>query len=139
MAKFNTTHTSENNTKDTVNAAGFDAFSRDFKKEVASIVLNSMVNGDSYYQTETERLKSIEKIISANVDEAEFLAKAMVYARTEGNLRSVAHYMAGMLIENVKGSTFLKPAIGQMLIRPDDATETVALWNSRIKNLFQMH
>lgn len=133
MAKFNTTHTSENNTPDTVNAAGFDSFSRDFKKEVASIVLNSMVNGDSYYQTETERLASIEKIISANVDEAEFLAKAMVYARTEGNLRSVAHYMAGMLIENVKGSTFLKPAISQMMIRPDDATETVALWNSRNK------
>lgn len=132
MAKFNTNTSKTNNTPNAENAAGFASFERtDFQKEVASIVLNSIVNGDSYYESEAERLKNIEQAIIANPAEAEFLAKAMVYARTEGNMRSVTHFLGGMLVENVKGSTFLKPALEMSLIRPDDATEMVALWNSR--------
>jgi len=131
MAKFNT-NTNTVKTPDTLNTAGFTAFSRnDFKKEVATIILNSMLNGDSYYQSETDRLKSIEASVVEHPEFAEFLMKAMVYARTEGNLRSVAHYLAGMLIENVKGSTSMKPALEKSLIRPDDAQEIIALWNSR--------
>jgi len=131
MAKFNT-NTNVTKTPDTLNTAGFPSFSRnDFRKEVATIILNSMVNGDSYYQSEEDRLKSIEASVVEHPEFAEFLMKAMVYARTEGNLRSVTHFLAGMLVENVKGSTSLKPALEKSLIRPDDAQEIVALWNSR--------
>lgn len=129
--KFNSTNTSKpNNT----NMAGGSSYDRPIKKEITSVVLNSMLNGDSYYEKETDRLKRIEKLISAGViDDSEFLAKAMVFTRTEGKLRSVSHFMAGLLSENVKGSTFLKPALVRSFVRPDDLTEVLALWNSRNK------
>lgn len=133
MAKFNTNTSKVNSTPDTVNVECFEAFSKDFQREVASLVLNSMVNGDSFYETESERLNRIEKFVTENPEEAEFLGKAMVYARTEGNLRSVTHYLGGMLVENVKGQPFMKNALNKSMIRPDDALEMVALWNSRNK------
>jgi hypothetical protein len=132
MAKFNTNTSKTNYTPNTLNEAGFPAFERtDFQKEVASIILNSMINGDSNYESESDRLEKIENSVVQNLDNAEFLAKAMIYARNDGNLRSVTHFLAGVLVENVKGSSFLKPALEKTLIRPDDATEMVALWNSR--------
>ena len=132
MAKFNQTTKGVNSTPDTTNVAGFAAFSRnDFKQEVASVVLNTMLNGDSYYEKEADRIGRIEKFVSQNTENGEFLAKAMVYTRNEGNLRSVSHLMGTLLAENVKGTSFLKPALVKSMIRPDDATEMVALWNSR--------
>ena len=59
----------------------------------------------------------------------------MVYTRNEGNLRSVSHLMGTLLAENVKGSSFLKPALVKSMIRPDDALEMVELWNKRNKGV----
>jgi hypothetical protein len=132
MGKFNQTTRGVNTTPDTTNAAGFAAFSRDsFKQEVASVVLNSMLNGNSYYETEAERIQKIENMVAAERENGEFLAKAMVYTRNEGNLRSVSHLLGTLLTENVKGTSFLKPALFKTMVRPDDATEMVALWNTR--------
>ena len=128
MAKFNTQTKA---VKDTVNAAGMASYSRnDIKQDIAAVVLNSMINGDSYYEKESDRLKRIEALISDETV-SEFVAKAMVYTRNEGNLRSISHYMAGILAENVKGSSYLRSAITKTLVRPDDMTEIMALWNSR--------
>ena len=132
MAKFNKSTRGINSKPDTTNAAGFAAFSRDdFKMNVASVVLNTMMKGDSFYETESERIKNIETFVSKDTENGEFLAKAMVYARNEGNLRSVSHLMGTLLTENVKGTNFLKPALVKAMIRPDDATEMIALWNTR--------
>ena len=132
MAKFNKTTKGVNTTPDTTNKDNFPAFSRDsFKQEVATVVLNTMLKGDSFYEKEGDRIARIEKFVTDNPENSEFLAKAMVYTRNEGNLRSVSHLLGTVLAENVKGSTFLKPALIQSMIRPDDATEMVALWNIR--------
>jgi len=132
MGKFNQTTKGVNSTPDTTNVAGFAAYSRnDFKMDVASVVLNTMLNGDNFYESEAERIKRIEGLVADNSDNGEFLAKAMVYTRNEGNLRSVSHLMGTLLAENVKGTSFLKPALFKSMVRPDDATEMVALWNSR--------
>lgn len=131
MSKFNGTNKSTPTNK---NMAGGVSYDRPIKKEIVSVVLNSMLNGDSYYEKETERLKRIEALISAGaIDDAEFVAKAMVFTRTEGRLRSVSHYMAGLLAEKVKGTPFLKSALTKSFVRPDDLTEVLALWNSRNK------
>ena len=134
MGKFNeTTKTAKR--VDSVNAAGGVAYTRDsFEMEVASVVLSSMINGNSYYETEKDRLARIEDMIKSNPTKAEFLAKAMVYTRNEGNLRSVSHYMGTLLTEGAKGTNFLRPALVKSMVRPDDATEMVALWNSRNPN-----
>ncbi len=133
MAKFNNTNRGINSKTDTTNKDGFASFSRDsFKQEVASIVLNTMLNGNSFYETEAERIQNIETMIANDPDTyGEFLAKAMVYTRNEGNLRSISHLMGTLLTEKVKGQTFMKPALVKSMIRPDDAEEMVALWNTR--------
>ena len=131
MSKFNTTNRT-NKTPDSVNMSGGVAYSRDdFRKEVASVVLNSMLSGDSFYESEAERLKRIETLLDVNIDNSEFLMRAMVYNRNEANLRSVSHFMGTLLTEKVKGSEKMKPAILKSLVRPDDLTEMVSLWNSR--------
>ena len=128
MSKFNQVASKAPNS---VNTAGGVAYTRDFEKEVASLVLNSMVNGDSFYETETDRLARIESTIVSNPNDALFLAKAMVYARNEGNLRSVSHFMGSLLTESVKGQPFMKNALVKIMVRPDDATEMIGLWNAR--------
>lgn len=133
MAKFNKT----TNTKvpDSINMAGGESFSRDdFRKEMASVILNSMLAGDSFYESESDRLNRIEKLIFDNIDNAEFIAKAMVYTRNEGNLRSISHFMGTLLAEKAKGTSFMKNALFKTMIRPDDATEMIALWNARNAN-----
>ena len=131
MSKFNKT----NSGVKTTNVAGGTSYERtDFKKEVASIILTSMLNGDKYYEKESDRLNNLEKLIDNNIENAEFLAKSMVYVRNEGNLRSISHYIAVLLSEKVKGSSYMKDALAKIMIRPDDATEIISLWNTRNKN-----
>jgi 60 kDa SS-A/Ro ribonucleoprotein len=127
MAKFNSQLTTK-----TTNMAGGVSYERsDFKKEVASVVLTSMLNGDSYYESEKDRLKRIEEMVVENPKHAEFIAKAMVYTRTVGNLRSISHYLAVLLGETAKGTTFVRSAISKSLQRVDDMTEVLSLWDSR--------
>lgn len=130
MAKFNTNTAGSTQKPDTTNRAGGEAFSRDSRQEIATVILSSMINGNSFYEKESDRINRIIKMV-ANSDDAEFLAKAMVYVRNEGNLRTVSHIMGAILSENVKGSTFLRSALAKTMLRPDDMTEMVALYNSR--------
>jgi uncharacterized protein with von Willebrand factor type A (vWA) domain len=134
MSKFNKTSTqvkAEKRIPNSVNAAGGASYTRDsIKQDIATTILTSMLKGDSFYETESARLARIESMI-AEKEVSEFSAKAMVYARNVGNLRSISHYLATLLAENVKGSTFLRPALRKSFVRPDDLTETLALWNSR--------
>jgi len=133
MAKFN--KTTKNVTVETTNMAGGVSYERnDPRKEIVSVILNSMLNGDTYYETEEDRMKRIESLLITNIKDAEFLAKTMVYVRNEGNLRSISHLMGVILSENVKGETFMKQALLKSLVRPDDATEMLSLWNERNRN-----
>ncbi len=130
MAKFNGT----NKSKPTgTNMAGGVSYNRPIKKEIVSVVLNSMLNGDSYYEKEAERINRIEGLVGKASEDSEFVAKAMVYTRNEGRLRSVSHLMATLLAEKVKGEDFLKPAFVKAIVRPDDMTEMLSLWNTRNK------
>lgn len=132
MAKFNQTQTKANVTPNSANMAGGVAYKReDIRKEIASVVLNSMINGNSFYESESDRIDRLFEMVAQNPDQNEFLAKAMVYARNEGNLRSVSHIMGVALVENAKGTNFMRPALNKTFIRPDDATEMVSLFNLR--------
>jgi len=143
MAKFNSTNTTRRSTPTPVavqtNMAGGVSYTRPLQKEITTVVLNSMLNGeDSYYESEKDRIARIEALVSTaerdnRENDAKFLAKAMVYTRNEGRLRSVSHFLAGLLAEKVKGKEFLRPAFVKSFVRPDDMTEVVALWNTRNK------
>lgn len=130
MSKFNTSKTVQS-VSDAINMAGGASYDRkDIKKDIASVVLTSMLSGDSYYESEKARLARIESMCK---DPAigEFVAKAGIYARAQGNLRSISHFLAVILAENVKGEKYLRPAFVKSFVRPDDLTEVLALWNSR--------
>lgn len=137
MSKFNKTTkevtkiTKINSTPDTVNAAGAPAFDRNaIKQDIANVVLSSMLSGNSFYESESERLKRIE-LLCSDPEISEFVAKSMIYTRTVGNLRSISHFLAILLVENAKGTDYLRPALAKSFQRIDDLTECLSLWNSR--------
>lgn len=134
MAKFNKTTTQKENDLKTRNIAGGISYKyENFKEEVTSLILNSLLSGDNYYEAEKDSIKRIVTKIEENIEYAEFLAKSMVYARTSGKLRSISHIVGEILLSNVKGKEYLRKALYKSLIRPDDATELVSLWNTNHK------
>ena len=130
MGKFNTPQKSAVQKPDTVNMEGNPSFSRDIKNEIVSVVLNTLLNGDSFYEKEEDRLKRIESFLE-NYEIQEFIAKTMVYTRTVGNLRSISHFLGVLLSEKAKGTSYLRTALRKSFIRPDDLTEVLSLWNTR--------
>lgn len=131
MSKFNTQATQTSRQPNTVNRAGGAAYEvKDGRKELASVVLASMLNGDKYYQSDASRINQVFDLVK-NLEDKEFAAKAMVYARQEGNLRSISHVLANALVENASGKGYLRSAIKKALVRPDDMTEMASLWFNR--------
>lgn len=129
MSKFN--KRAEEARPNSVNRAGGASFKiEDAKKELASVILSSMLRGDNYYQSESARIAQVFDLVKAQNDK-EFAAKAMVYVRDEGNLRSVSHIMANALVESASGNPLLRRAIKRAVVRPDDMIEMAALWFSR--------
>ena len=116
----------------TLNTAGGAAFTiNDERKALASVVLTSMLNGDKYYETDASRINRVYEQVK-NMEDQEFAAKAMIYARKVGNLRSISHIMASALAENTKNRKYsLRKAIKKAIIRPDDMIEMFAFWKTR--------
>jgi hypothetical protein len=128
MSKFSNTSTRKPNT---FNSAGGAAYVvADARKELADVVLASMLKGDQYYQDDASRIDQVFDLVS-NLDDKTFAAKAMIYARQEGNLRSISHVLANALAENNDGTVNLRKAIKLATVRPDDMIEMFALWKSR--------
>lgn len=134
MAKFNTTSKSPT-PFETTNFSGGIGYARNTdldskKQEIASIILNSMLKTDSYYQSTDDRLNVIETFFKEE-NLHNFLAKTAVYVRNEGYLRSISHFLVVLIAENIKGSDYARNAMFKTLIRGDDLTEIVSLWNTR--------
>jgi len=130
MGKFNPKQ-SENKTLDANLAGGPSYKRRDIRKEIVSIILNSILKNDSFYESEEDRIDKIFELVEKNPEQSKFLAKTMIFARNECNLRSVSHVLGIALVENAKGTSFMRTALNKTLLRPDDATEMVSLFNSR--------
>jgi hypothetical protein len=127
MSKFNKTSTPVRS--NTVNMAGGASYEfTDSKKELASVILSSILNGDKFYETDQSRINRVFDLVE-NLDDKIFAAKAMVYARHEANLRSITHILANALVENKVEN--LRSAIRRAVNRPDDMTEMAALWFNR--------
>lgn len=134
MSKFNTTSKTPTSVE-TTNFSGGIGYSRNTdldskKQEIASIILNSMLKTDSYYQSTDDRLNVIEAFFKEE-NLHNFLAKTAVYVRNEGYLRSVSHFLVVLIAENIKGSDYARNAMFKTLVRGDDLTEIISLWNIR--------
>ncbi|MGC4071482.1 MAG: TROVE domain-containing protein [Nibricoccus sp.] len=111
---------------DSVNLAGGRAFSQTAKLELVSVLLTTFLE-DEFYRSEKQTTARICELI-AKVDDAQFVAKATLYARNIYGMRSVSHLVAGELAKSVKGVAWTKAFYAQVVRRPDDVLETLGYY-----------
>lgn len=123
MGKFNTKHESVKPT--VVNCMGEQAFKLNAKEELVSTVLTTFLQ-DSYYEKENEIVERI-KNASEKVDPL-FVAKLALYARNEGNLRSVTHLLSSVISKRISGQEWGKRFYDKIVVRPDDISEILSAY-----------
>jgi 60 kDa SS-A/Ro ribonucleoprotein len=121
MARFNFL----NRKKDkTTNRAGGQAFAQSPQMQLASLLLTSFAQ-DQFYRSAQQSFDELKALL-AQV-EPEFAAKAAVYARTVFGMRSITHVLAAELAQHAAGQPWAKRFYAQIVARPDDMTEILAL------------
>src|SRR6478752_5634445 len=73
------------------------------------------------------RPRGSKALVAAAEDKA-FVAKAAIYARTKGGMRSVSHLVAAELARGVKGAAWTKRFYDRVVHRPDDVLEILACY-----------
>lgn len=102
-----------------------DAFLLKPKEELVSTVMTTFLQ-NSYYEREGEIVKRITDLVD-KVDPL-FAAKLAIYARNEGNLRSVTHLVSALLAKYVGGTDWGKRFYNRIVVRPDDMSEIVSAY-----------
>lgn len=118
-------------TPDTLNLAGGQAHVMTPKLEFASALLTTFTT-DTFYKSADDQVTRIAEL-TQKLEDPLFAAKAAIYARKQGGLRSVSHIVAGELSQrtDVKGSPWLRRFYRSVVQRPDDITETLAYLKTR--------
>lgn len=124
MARFNTR---TQGTK-TTNLAGGEAYSQSPELELVSILLTSFAN-DQYYKKAADTFDRIKELIGKC--NKEFVAKAIVYARTKFGMRSISHVAASELAKHISGETWAKNFYTAVIHRPDDMMEILSYHTSK--------
>lgn len=127
MSKFNT----ESIGTKTTNLAGGTAFSTSPKVDFVSLLLTSFVE-DQFYQTANDSLTKLKSLIKT-IDDKEFVGKALIYARQEFGMRSISHAGIVELLQTVKGETWTKDTVYNVIRRVDDITEILSYQISNYK------
>lgn len=123
MAKFNKKNEPKQPTE--TNFMGEKAFKLEDKEELVSTVMTTFLT-DAYYEKETEVTNRIKSLLD-KVDPL-FSAKLAIYARNEGNLRSVTHLIAAYIVARISGSEWARRFYSKIVIRPDDMSEILACY-----------
>ena len=123
MGKFNTKAEAKKPTE--INFMGEQAFKLSDKEELVSTVLTTFLQ-DGYYEKEQETvnriLDKLEKVDTL------FAAQLAIYARNEGNLRSVTHLIAAALAKDLSGSEWGKRFYDKIVVRADDMSEILSCY-----------
>lgn len=132
MSNFNTK--AKNSTVSVVpNKEGAKSYLRgDLRLDLVSAVASFVQQKDKFYETADERYTTIKQLISdiCKNDQSLFVMQLLVYTRTVLGLRSVSHFIAYSLLSEVRGNPKLRSAIRMSIVRPDDMTEILSLWDS---------
>lgn len=123
MAKFNEKKMAKQPTER--NFMGEKAFKMEDKEELISTVMTTFLQ-DEYYEKEATKIARIQELLK-KVDPL-FAAKLAIYARNEGNLRSVTHFIAAEIAKYVSGSEWGKRFYDKIIVRPDDMSEIVSAY-----------
>ena len=123
MAKFNEKKMAKQPTEK--NFMGEMAFKMEDKEELISTVMTTFLQGE-YYEKEATKIARIQELLK-KVDPL-FAAKLAIYARNEGNLRSVTHFVAAEIAKYVSGTDWGKRFYNRIVVRPDDMSEIVSAY-----------
>lgn len=107
----------------TVNLAGGEAYTQSPELALISILLTSFAN-DQYYRKADDAFADLKALISAN--DKQFVAKAVVYARTKFGMRSITHVAASELAKAISGEKWAKDFYNAIVYRPDDMSEILS-------------
>lgn len=123
MSKFNKKSVGVQPTE--INEMGEKAFKLDAREDLVSTVMTTFLQ-DSYYANESEIAERILK----DVDKVDplFVAKLAIYARTEGNMRSVSHLLAAYISKYIAGKEYSKRFYERIVVRPDDMSEILSCY-----------
>ena len=123
MGKYNSKKESVMPTE--VNYMGETAFHLADKELLVSTVMTTFLQ-NSYYEREEEIVKRITDLVD-KVDPL-FAAKLAIYARENGNLRSVTHLLSALLAKYVGGTDWGKRFYNKIVVRADDMSEIVSAY-----------
>lgn len=108
-------------------AEGGQGFLRDAKMELYSLVVTSLLSGDTYYEKGEDRLARLQNLIKQVMgmkDGVEFLAGLAVYARDEMHMRSSPTMLsAELFINKVAGAN---QVAREVWMRGDEHLEALA-------------
>lgn len=136
MSRFQTKKKPRVGSRKTTNLAGGQAYDREPRTALASLVLTSMVQ-DTFYQSAEDQLDTLRALVAqlAQNGDLQFAAKAAIYARHTHGLRSITHALAAEIAhargEYPKERGSWGPEFFRAVVfRPDDMREIAGYWIS---------
>ena len=125
MAKFNEKKTVKQ--PESVNFMGEKAFLLKAKEEFVSSIMTTFLSKEgSYYESSNEEVKRILSLLD-KIDPL-FACKAAIYARENGNMRSISHLLGAALAKYISGQEYAKRFYNRLIVRPDDMSEIVSAY-----------
>ena len=124
MARYNAVANNK-----TTNISGHEAYALDYKVKLATMALTTMLGEPKSYGDNTDELIKIAEQVSEH--DGEFVAKLAVWARCEGNMRSVSHALLSAVSHVNHGTTYVRKAVRRVAsTRGDDGIETLATYKA---------
>jgi hypothetical protein len=121
----------------THNISGHAAYVMDSKTKLATMALTTLFAEGKYYGDNSGQLLQLAAELCRQ-GEGAFVAKLAVWARTQGNLRTVSHVLAAVVAHECSGEPFVRPMVRTIASqRGDDGTEMLAthkaLFGSKVR------
>ena len=125
MAKFNEKKTVKQ--PESVNYMGEKSFLLQPKEEFISSIMTTFLSKEgSYYESSNEEVKRILSLLD-KIDPL-FACKAAIYARENGNMRSISHLLGAALAKYISGQEYAKRFYNKLIVRTDDMSEIVSAY-----------
>lgn len=106
-----------------------DAFLLKPKEEFISSIMTTFLSKDgSYYESSNEEVNRILSLLE-KIDPL-FACKAAIYARENGNMRSISHLLGAALAKYISGQEYAKRFYNRLIVRADDMSEIVSAYAS---------
>lgn len=112
----------------TTNLAGGQAYAETKEIALLSILLTSF-GDDKFYEKSGDLFERLKHLVSVN--DAKFVAKAAIYARTKFGMRSITHVAAAFLAKHISGQEWGKNFYDKIVYRPDDMAEIISFYYSQ--------